>query len=79
MPVWITEWGFNTWAFRKRTDLTRADAFTRFYAMLDRQPISLGPSFIYAYSEHKGGGWSLVDDDGNLRPEAEAIALRARR
>ena len=77
-PVWITEWGFNTWAFRTRSDLTRKEAFTRFYAMLRREPIRLGPNFVYAYSQHKDSGWGLVGKGGQLLPEASVITEQSR-
>src|ERR1017187_6742437 len=72
-PFWITEWGLPSSKYPNKRGQTRSDGIRNFYAVLDTLHIPFGPPFYYAYSP---GGSQLIDANGELLPEASALAAR---
>lgn len=70
-PFWITEWGMGAASFPNKQGQSRGDAIRQFYAILDGMHVPFGPTFYYAYN-------LLVDANGALLPEAEALSARLR-
>lgn len=77
-PFWVTEWGFGTTAFPNQAGKTRSQVIEDFLGMLNSQySTPIGPEFFYAYSS-PGENYGLLDQQGNLLPEASVFAERYR-
>jgi hypothetical protein len=72
-PFWITEWGLGSNSFPNKLGETRGDAIKKFYAVLEQTHVSLGPVFYFGYA----GGSGLLDKNGTLLPEANALSTGA--
>jgi len=76
LPFWITEFGWRKGQFPTSNGEGRAQAVEHFFAALakDRRD-KFGPAFYYDYDSPD---WGLLDEHGELLPEAAALAGAAK-